>query len=75
VSFKNANGDWIAPVNLDRINISAYEGDATLSPDGRFLFFNRSTRTGTEEKKDVYWVSTKVINDIKKEVLNPKITK
>ena len=41
-------------------------GDASLSPDGRFLFFSRSG--------DIYWVSTKIIDDIKKGVFNTKNT-
>jgi len=42
-------------------------GDAALSPDGRFLFFSRNG--------DIYWISIKIIDDIKKVVLNTKYSK
>jgi len=48
------------------INVkNAATGSATLSPDGRCLFFSRSG--------DIYWVSTKIIGDMKKEVFNTRI--
>jgi Tol biopolymer transport system component len=73
VTFNDGNGGWTAPVNIKKINTSAEEADPSLSPDGRFLFFTRGH--GGMEPQDIYWVSTKVIDDIKKEVFNSKITK
>jgi len=72
ITFKKEDNSWTTPVNMEiskaGINlIKAATGSATLSADGRFLFFSRSG--------DIYWVSTKIIDDIKKEVFNTKITK
>ena len=41
-----------AGINLKK----AATGSASLSPDGRFLFFSRSG--------DIYWVSTKIIDNV-----------
>lgn len=72
VTFNKGNGNWTKPVTMEKngagINIKNTSWfDPSLSPDGRYLFFNT--------KGEVYWISTKVIDDIKKEVFNPKITK
>jgi hypothetical protein len=72
VIFKKENDSWTSPVNMEwskaGINLKkAGTGNATLSPDGRFLFFSRSG--------DIYWVSTKIIIDIKNEVFNSNMTK
>jgi hypothetical protein len=69
ITFKKEDSSWTIPVNMEMtgagINLkNTAAGDASLSPDGRFLFFSRSG--------DIYWVSTKIIDDIKKEVFNPK---
>jgi hypothetical protein len=37
---------------------------STVSSDGKYLFFTRDT-PGYDE--DVYWVSAKIIDDLKKE--------
>lgn len=69
ITFKKEDNSWTTPVNMEiskaGINLKkAATGSASLSPDGRFLFFSRSG--------DIYWVSTKIIDDIKKEVFYPK---
>ncbi len=72
ITFKKEDSSWTAPVNMEMskagINLkNAATDSATLSPDGRYLFFSRSG--------DIYWVSTKIIDDIKKEVFHTKIIK
>lgn len=67
ITYKKEDGGWTIPVNMEitgaGINLkNAATGDASLSPDGRFLFFSRSG--------DIYWISTKIIDDIKKVVFN-----
>lgn len=77
VSFKKGNGEWTIPENMDKtgafINI-LNQADPSLSPDGKYLFFNRHAGNPTNIM-DIYWVSTKVIDDIKKVVFNSKDTK
>lgn len=54
VSLRNEGGGWSRPQNLgEPVNSPAAEGNATFSPDGKYLFF---TRDG-----DIYWVSAGVV--------------
>lgn len=60
ISFK-LNGKWQAPVNLgSRINSSRHEVAAKVSPDGKYIFFDRPTR----DEQDIYWVSAQIIEDL-----------
>ena len=62
VSFRKNDGTWCKPINLGpEINTPGYEGVASLSPDGKFLFFNRN--------EDIYWVDAKIIDELKQEHL------
>jgi hypothetical protein len=71
ITFKTGYAEWTKPINMERdnngINIKNSRGSCgpTVSPDGKFLFFSQ---TG-----DIYWVSTNVINKIKKEVFESRI--
>ncbi|MFC2096455.1 hypothetical protein ACFLQ3_02000 [Bacteroidota bacterium] len=57
VSFKN-NNEWSKPINMgSKINSEGYEGVATVSHDGKYLFFNRN--------EDIYWVDAKIIEELK----------
>lgn len=52
ISFKKENG-FSEPVNLgNKINTSAWDAMASLSPDGKYLFFIRESNS----KRDIYWV-------------------
>ena len=78
ICFKKNINDWSTSVNMEingaGINIShQHQFNPTLSPDGKFLFFGRHNESG--DKCDIYWISTKIIEDIKKEVFNSKFTK
>ncbi|MGD1007977.1 MAG: putative Ig domain-containing protein [Ignavibacteriaceae bacterium] len=80
ITYKKDDGDWTQPVNMERngngINIkNTASVGPSISPDGKFLFFSHWARTPTGETADIYWISTKVIDDIKKEIFNSKITK
>lgn len=58
VSFRKNDSTWCKPINLGpEINTKGYEGVASLSPDGRFLFFNRND--------DIYWVDAKIIEKLR----------
>jgi Tol biopolymer transport system component len=75
ISFHDTKNDtWSDPVNMGpEINIWSQETYPVISPDGKYLFFTRYTDEKTD--MDVYWVSTKIIDDIKKEVFNSKVAK
>jgi Tol biopolymer transport system component len=64
ISFKKNNGDWTTPVNMGTaINTQGSERFAKVSPDGKYLFFGRNTGNGF----DIYWISTNVIEGLKKQ--------
>jgi hypothetical protein len=66
ISFRKEDGSWMAPVNLGpRINRDAVAVLCpTVSPDGKYLFFTRLQEGGTGF---VYWVSTGVIEEVRRE--------
>ena len=73
ISFKSKNGDWSTPVSLGpRVNSSAAERFARVSPDGKFLFFG-SNRRRLESKPnfDIYWISTSVISSLREQIPQP----
>lgn len=72
VSFKQANGAWGKAIKLNKeTNTKASEFGARVTPDGKYLFFNRNTGkvkpTDKYENTDIFWVDAKVI-----ETLRPK---
>jgi hypothetical protein len=69
ISFKNSDGGWNVPVNMgQKINSTANERFARLSPDGKYLFFG-STRnnSATNIGFDILWIDAKIIDELKKE--------
>ena len=71
ISFHNIKNDtWSEAIKLpEPINTSTQETFPYISPDGKYLFFTRWTNQ--EKSMDIYWVSTKFIDDLKKEILSP----
>ena len=71
ISYHDIDNDkWLEPIRLgDVINTSKQETFPYVSPDGKYLFFTRFTNK--ENDMDIYWVSAKIIDDLKKEVFNP----
>jgi Tol biopolymer transport system component len=66
ICFRNTDQSWSEAISLgETINTSQQERFPAISPDGKYLFFTRWT---PDYDEDVFWVSTKVINDIKTEV-------
>ncbi|MBI2841478.1 MAG: PD40 domain-containing protein [Acidobacteria bacterium] len=61
-SFPDGRGGWTSPVNLGPgFNTEAEEFGATLSPDGKCLFFVRHSM----QKGEIYWVSTTAIDNVR----------
>lgn len=71
ISFNN-NGIWTESYSLGpKINTKMSEGAATVSPDGKYLFFSRNEKK-TREDGSAYWVSKIYWVDfieLKKEIL------
>lgn len=72
ISF-NQNGIWTESYSLGpKINTKLGEGAATVSPDGKYLFFSRSEKKVREDESS-YWVSKMYWTDfikLKKEILD-----
>ena len=71
ISF-NDNGTWTASYNLgSKINTEYSESTATVSPDGKYLFFSRARQIEKEDGSSywtskIYWVD---FVQLKKELL------
>lgn len=62
ISFKEQNDTWGYPINLGpEINTELRERFPVVSPDGKYLFFMRHTKT-----QDFFWVSTDILKEFKK---------
>ncbi len=68
ISYRQPNGEWGVPVNLgNKINTEAWEASASVTPDGKYLFFNRNMGSDKYENVDIFWVSTEVIEKLRPE--------
>ncbi|MBU1012820.1 MAG: hypothetical protein KKG99_07430 [Bacteroidetes bacterium] len=66
VSFKNSNGKWGEPIDLTEHGFDKTDGIASLSPDGKYLFFGRGN---SADERDIYWVSAKIIENLYNEAI------
>lgn len=66
ISFKDDNNYWSHPLNMGAvINTELTERFPIVSPDWKYLFFMRQTKTW-----DIFWVSSTIIEELKKQSLN-----
>jgi len=69
VYFKKKDGTWSIPINLgNAVNSHYREGGPTMTPDGKYLFFNRYNEKGG--LPNIYWVSTEIISQLKTAYFN-----
>ena len=62
ISYRDEDDSWTEPINLGpSVNSQDSEWNPSLSPDGQYLFFSRSTGepTGNPQNFDLYWIHTK----------------
>jgi hypothetical protein len=57
VSFKKADGSWGEAIDLSKHGFDPKAGGASVSPDGKYLFFALSG--------DIWWVDIKVIENLR----------
>lgn len=63
ISFRLKDGSWGEAINLgDKVTTSAREASASVTPDGKYLFFNRTT---PPRNADIFWVDAQVIETLK----------
>ena len=71
ISFRDKDGEWGSPLNLgDKINTAGWDAAASVTPDGKFIFFHRTTRSDDSEQlpnTDIYWVSADIIEELRVE--------
>ena len=66
INFKQKNGTWGNGINLgDNINTPAWEASASITPDGKYLFFSRNVGSDDYENVDIFWVDAKFIETLK----------
>ena len=66
ISFKQKDGTWGNGINLgDKINTGAWEASASITPDGKYLFFSRNIGSDKYENVDVFWVDAKIIENLR----------
>jgi len=57
VCFREPDGTWSEAIDLSLHGIDALAGIASISPDGKYLFFGLN--------RDLYWVSTAIIEELR----------
>lgn len=66
ISFKQPDDSWSEAINLgDTINTEAWEAAASVTPDGKYLFFNRNIDSESYENVDIFWVDAQVIEKLR----------
>ncbi len=68
ISYRKPDGSWGEAINLgDKINTKGWEAVASVTSDGKYLFFSRNETPGNHKNVDIFWVNTQFI-----ETLRPK---
>ena len=66
ISFRQQDGSWGDAINLgDKINTGASEAYASVTPDGKYLFFNRNMGSDNYENIDIFWVDAQIIENLR----------
>ena len=64
ISFRQPDGAWGEAIRFDdSINTSASEFAASVTPDGKYLFFNRNVGP---DNPDTFWVDAEVIENLRR---------
>ncbi|QSB29215.1 PD40 domain-containing protein [Flavobacterium sp. CLA17] len=73
ISFRQQDGSWGSTINMgNKINSELVENGARLTPDGKYLLFERSEEKVREDgskywESKKYWVDSKIIERLKLE--------
>ncbi len=67
ISFRQEDGSWGAAINMgDKVNSDNWDAYATVTPDGKYILFNRGVDLESETRNvDIYWVDAKVIEELR----------
>ncbi|OHU96037.1 hypothetical protein BIW53_07645 [Pseudoalteromonas byunsanensis] len=78
ISFRQPDNSWGKAINLGApINTAGIEAGAYVSPDGKYLFFNRNIlkkgETEPSSDGDIYWVDAAVIERLRPKSSNSNL--
>ena len=63
ISFRQEDGSWGPAINMgDSVNSDKWEAYASVTPDGKYILFNRNI---DEDNTDIYWVDAKIIETLR----------
>jgi|GEM_PF-208826 len=63
ISFRQADGAWGKAINMgDDINSEGWDAAASVTPDGKYIFFHRLNDSGNA---NIYWVKADIIEQLK----------
>ena len=72
ISFRQKDDSWGNAINLgDKINTGAWEAAGSVTPDGKYFFFNRMISRGADGELpnvDILWVEATFIEKLRPEV-------
>ena len=64
ISFKKPDGTWTQVKNMGaKVNSASQDDYATISPDGKYLFF--ASDRNSAGMCDIFWISTSIIEKLK----------
>lgn len=65
ISFRQQDGTWGPAINMgERVNSPGWDAYASVTPDGKYMLFNRKLVDGTGNT-EIYWVDAKVIESLR----------
>lgn len=65
ISFRQDDGSWGPAINMgEAVNSSRWDAYATVTPDGKYLMFQRGMDE-ENENVDIYWVDAGIIDDLR----------
>ncbi len=69
ISFRQPDGSWGEAINMgDKVNTAAEEGGPQVTPDGKYLFFNRMVPKAGDDanrQSDLYWIDAQIVKDLR----------
>ena len=68
ISFRQKDDSWGPAINMgDKVNSDKWDAYASVTPDGKYILFNRLIDGSNDDKMDVdiYWVDAKIIETLR----------
>jgi hypothetical protein len=63
ISYRQKDGSWGPAINMgDKVNSDKADFYASVTPDGKYILFNRTMKKGNI---DIYWVDAQIIETLK----------